>query len=74
MTLVVRLPADTATDGHRTVIRGLTDAQQRLDAGEGSVRASRDPTEILRRVRAEHLNTKKTERSTTVSGHQWCAA
>ncbi|MGO8956680.1 MAG: hypothetical protein ACLQFR_04820 [Streptosporangiaceae bacterium] len=44
VTLVVKMPADTATDNHRTVIRNLTDAQQRLDADDwkGSVRASRD--------------------------------
>jgi hypothetical protein len=65
VTLVVRLPADTATDDHRTVIRDLTDARRRLDAGDwkGSVRASRDATEILRGMHAEHLNPRKTERS-----------
>jgi len=65
VTLVVKLPADTATDDHRTVIRNLTDAQQRVDAGDwkGSVRASRDATEILRGMHAEHLNPRKTQRS-----------
>ena len=51
----------TATDDHRTVIRDLTDARQRLDAGDwkGSVRASRDAAEVLRGMHAEHLNPKK---------------
>ena len=34
VTLVVKLPEGTATDDHRTVIRDLTDARQRLDAGD----------------------------------------
>jgi hypothetical protein len=50
ITLVVKLPAGTATNDHRTVIRDLTDARQRLDAGDwkGSVRACRDAAEVLR--------------------------
>ncbi len=65
VTLIVKLPADTATDDHRTVIRDLTDARQRLDAGDwkGSIRASRDATEVLRGMHAAHLNPKKTLRS-----------
>lgn len=65
VTLIVKLPADTATDDHRTVIRDLTDAQQRLDAGDwkGSIRASRDAAEVLRGMHAAHLNPKKTLRS-----------
>jgi hypothetical protein len=65
ITLVVKLPADTATDDHRTVIRDLTDAQQRLDSGDckGSVRASRDAIEVLRSMHTEHLNPKKTLRT-----------
>jgi hypothetical protein len=64
VTLVVKLPADTATDDHRAVIRNLTDARQRLDAGDwkGSVRASRDATEVLRGMYAQHLNPRKTLR------------
>ena len=62
VTLVVKLPEGTATDDHRTVIRDLTDARQRLDAGDwkGSIRASRDAAEVLRGMHAEHLNPKKT--------------
>ena len=50
-------PPDTATDDHRTVIRDLTDARQRLDAGDckGSIRASRDAVEVLRGMHAKHL-------------------
>lgn len=64
VTLVVRLPEGTATDDHRTVIRDLTDARQRLDAGDwkGSIRASRDAVEVLRGMHHEHLNPKKTLR------------
>ena len=32
--LVVKLPDGTATDDHRTVIRNLADARQRLDASD----------------------------------------
>jgi hypothetical protein len=61
VTLVVKLPEGTATDDHRTVIRDLTDARQRLDAGDwkGSIRASRDAVEVLRGMHDEHLNPKK---------------
>ena len=64
VTLVVKLPEGTATDDHRTVIRDLTDARQRLDAGDwkGSIRASRDAAEVLRSIHDEHLNPKKTQR------------
>jgi hypothetical protein len=64
VTLVVKLPEGTATDDHRSVIRDLTDARQRLDAGDwkGSIRASRDAVEVLRGMHAEHLNPKKTLR------------
>ena len=64
VTLVVKLPEGTATDDHRTVIRDLTDARQRLDAGDwkGSIRASRDAVEVLRAMHAGHLNPKKTQR------------
>jgi hypothetical protein len=56
VTLVVKLPEGTATDDHRTVIRDLTDARQRLDKGDwkGSIRASRDAVEVLRGMHA-HL-------------------
>ncbi len=65
ITLVVKLPAGTATDDHRTVVRDLTDARQRLDAGDwkGSIRASRDAAEVLRSMHAEQLNPKKTLRN-----------
>lgn len=61
VTLVVKLPEGTATDDHRTVIRDLTDARQRLDAGDwkGSIRASRDAVEVLRGMHDENLNPKK---------------
>jgi hypothetical protein len=64
VTLVVKLPEGTATDDHRTVIRDLADARQRLDAGDwkGSIRASRDAAEVLRAMHGEHLNPKKTQR------------
>jgi hypothetical protein len=64
VTLVVELPEATTTDDHRTVVRDLTDARQRLDAGDwkGSIRASRDAVEVLRSMHAEHLNLKKTQR------------
>jgi hypothetical protein len=47
------------------VIRDLTDARQRLDAGDfkGSIRASRDAAEVLRNMHIEHLNPKKTLRN-----------
>lgn len=65
LTLVVKLPEVGPTDDHRTVIRDLADARHRLDAGDwkGSVRASRDAAEVLRSMHAEHLNTKKAQRS-----------
>ena len=46
------------------MIRDLTDARQRLDAGDwkGSIRASRDAAEVLRSMHAEYLNPKKTLR------------
>jgi hypothetical protein len=61
VTLVVKLPVGTATDDHRTVIRDLTDARQRLDTGDwkGSIRASRDAVEVLRGMHDEHLSPKK---------------
>lgn len=61
VTLVVKLPEGTATDDHRTVIRDLTDARQRLDAGDwkGSIRASRDAVEVLRGMHDEHLNPRR---------------
>jgi hypothetical protein len=61
VTLVVKLPEGTATDDHRTVIRDLTEARQRLDAGDwkGSIRASRDAVEVLRGMHDEHLSPKK---------------
>ena len=47
------------------MIRDLTDARQRLDAGDwkGSIRASRDAAEVLRSMHAEQLNPKKTLRN-----------
>jgi hypothetical protein len=61
VTLVVKLPEAAATDDHRTVIRELTDARQRLDKGDwkGSIRASRDAVEVLRAMHDEHLSPKK---------------
>jgi len=61
VTLVVKLPEGTATDDHRTVIRDLTDARQRLDKGDwkGSIRASRDAVEVLRGMHDEHLNPRR---------------
>ena len=64
VTLIVKFPEGTATDDHRSVIRDLTDARQRLDAGDwkGSIRASRDAVEVLRSMHTKHLNPKKPER------------
>jgi hypothetical protein len=47
------------------VIRDLTDARQRRDAGDwkGCIRASRDAAEVLRSMHAEQLNPKKTLRN-----------
>ena len=47
------------------MIRDLTDARQRLDAGDwkGSIRASRGAAEVLRSMHAEQLNPKKTLRN-----------
>lgn len=61
VTLVVKLPEGTATDDHRSVIRDLTDARQRLDAGDwkGSIRVSRDAAEVLRDMYDEHLPPKR---------------
>jgi hypothetical protein len=69
VTLVVKLPEGTATDDHRTVIRDLADARQRLDAGDwkDSIRASRDAAEVLRAMHDEHLNPKKPS-ATSMSG------
>jgi hypothetical protein len=65
VTLIVKLPEVGATDDHRTVIRDLTDARQRLDTGDwkGSIRASRDAAEVLRSMHVEVLNPKKTLRT-----------
>jgi hypothetical protein len=65
VTVVVKLPEGTATDDHRTVIRELADARQRLVAGDwkGSIRASRDAAEVLRTMHTEQLNPKKTQRN-----------
>jgi hypothetical protein len=65
VTLVVKLPTATATDDHRTVVHALTDAKQRLDTGDwkGSIRASRDATEVLRSMHTQQLNPKKTQRT-----------
>jgi hypothetical protein len=65
VTLVVKLPTDSATDDHRTVIRDLADAHQRIDKGDwkGSIRATRDAVEVLRNMYDEHLNPKKTQRT-----------
>jgi hypothetical protein len=65
VTLIVKLPEVGATDDHRTVIRDLSDARQRLDVGDwkGSIRASRDAAEVLRSMHVEHLNPKKTLRT-----------
>jgi hypothetical protein len=43
------------------VIRDLTDARQRLNAGDwkGSIRASRDAAEVLRGMHDEHLASKR---------------
>lgn len=61
VTLIVKLPEGTVTDDHRTVIRDLTDARRRLDAGDwkGSIRASRDAAEVLRSMHPGDLNPKK---------------
>jgi hypothetical protein len=61
VTLVVKLPEGTATEDHRSVIRDLADARQRLDAGDwkGSIRASRDAAEVLRDMYDEHLAPKR---------------
>ena len=65
VTLIVKLPKDTTTDDHRTVIRELTDALQRLEAGDwkGSIRASRDAAEVLRSMHNEQINPTKTLRT-----------
>lgn len=65
VTLVVKLPTATATDDHRTVVQALTDARQRLISGDwkGSIRASRDPADVLRSMHTQQLNPKKTQRT-----------
>ena len=70
VTLVVKLPEGTATDDHRTVIRDLTDARQRLDKGDwkGSIRASRDAVEVLRGMHDEHLSPRRAARRRTAGG------
>ena len=65
VTLVVKLPAGGATDDHRSVVRDLTDARERLRAGDwkGSIRASRDAAEVLRRMVPASVPAKATDRT-----------
>lgn len=62
VSLVVAVPANGATDEHRTVISRLMTAKQRLTAGtpddiKASVAASREAVELLRAMRPATVNT-----------------
>ena len=61
ISLVVALPAGTATDEHRTIVSRLATAKQRLTAGspddlKASVAASREACELLRKMRPAAIN------------------
>jgi len=61
VSLVVALPAGTATDEHRTIVSRLATAKQRLTAGapddlKASVAASREACELLRKMRPATVN------------------
>jgi hypothetical protein len=62
VSLVLAIPAGTATDEQRTVISRLIAAKQRLTAGtpedlRASVAASREACELLRKMRPPTINT-----------------
>lgn len=61
VSLVVALPAGTATDEHRTVVSRLATAKQQLTSGtpdalKASVAASREAVELLRKMRPDTVN------------------
>ena len=61
VSLVVAIPAGTATDEHRTIVSRLSTAKQRLTAGtpddlKASVAASREACELLRKMRPAAVN------------------
>ncbi|WP_025358618.1 hypothetical protein [Kutzneria albida] len=67
VSLVVALPAGTATDEHRTVVSRLAAAKRLLTAGtpddlKASVAASREACELLRKMRPATINSAATQR------------
>jgi hypothetical protein len=67
VSLVVALPAGTATDEHRTIVSRLATARRLLTAGtpddlKASVAASREACELLRKMRPETVNSAATQR------------
>jgi hypothetical protein len=67
VSLVVALPAGTATDEHRTIVSRLATAKRLLAAGKpedlkASVAASREACELLRKMRPAAVNSEAQKR------------
>jgi len=67
ISLVIALPAGTATDEHRTIVDRLATAKRLLVAGKpedlkGSVAASREACELLRKMRPATVNSAAQQR------------
>jgi hypothetical protein len=60
VSLVIPLPQQGATDDHRAVIARLVDARRELDSGnwKASIAASREATELLRKMRPSQVTEK----------------
>jgi hypothetical protein len=70
VSLVVALPAGTATDEHRTIVSRLATEKQRLtraqpDDLKASVAASREACELLRKMRPATVNQAAPQRDLT---------
>jgi hypothetical protein len=68
VSIVVPLPAGSATDEHRVIAERLTTAKQLLQAGtpdslKASVAASREACELLRKMRPAAVNAKAQQRT-----------
>lgn len=64
VSLVVALPQNGATDDHRTIVTRLADAKRELNAGnwKSSIAASREASELLRKMRPATVNPKAQRR------------
>lgn len=67
ISLVIALPVGTATDEHRTIVDRLATAKRLLVAGKpedlkGSVAASREACELLRKMRPATVNSAAQQR------------